>query len=200
MLPALTALFVSVSVVALPVAAQERESPPEITAPDREAREAFVSGSAAFEAGRFEQALRDFQRSYALSGRAALLYNIGLAHDRLRHDREAFEAFQAFLDADPTTVHRPRVEARLRSLREAIAAEDAQRYDATRERAALESELARAEARQSPSVFERWWFWTLAGVLVAGVVVGVLVLTAEDEVQRPIPGTLGSVHMVLRAP
>src|SRR5262249_3718762 len=42
-----------------------------------------------------------FREAYRLSRRPALLYNIAVAADRLRHDREALEAFQRYLHESP---------------------------------------------------------------------------------------------------
>ena len=65
---------------------------------DAEGRRLFVAGAEAFTGGHYEVALASFQAAYELTGRAALLYNIGLAHDRLRHDEEALEHFRAYID------------------------------------------------------------------------------------------------------
>ncbi|MFK7998660.1 MAG: hypothetical protein AB8H86_03645, partial [Polyangiales bacterium] len=53
---------------------------------DVEAQARFTAGEIAFSAGRFEDALSDFQRAYELSERPQLLYNIGLTAYRLRDD------------------------------------------------------------------------------------------------------------------
>jgi tetratricopeptide (TPR) repeat protein len=86
---------------------------------DREARGLFEAGGEAFTAGRYADALDYFQRAYALSGRAVLLYNIGVAADRLRRDDEAITAFERYLsDAPATITNRTEVEGRLRALEE----------------------------------------------------------------------------------
>lgn len=95
-----------------------------ITDDDAEARGLFDAGERAFAAGHYERALEHFRRSYELSGRDALLYNIALSADRLRRDAEALEAFEAYLaspEADPAL--RVQVEARVAILRESTAEE-----------------------------------------------------------------------------
>src|SRR5690348_1830127 len=62
------------------------------------AKLAFESGQQAFDAGRFEAAADSFEHAYALSGRPELLFDLGLAADRLRDDERALEAFQRFLE------------------------------------------------------------------------------------------------------
>lgn len=88
---------------------------------DVEARALFNAGVAAYDAGRYEDALESFERAYQRSERPVLLYNIGQCYDRLRRDEEAVQAFERYLEAVPGAENRPQVEARLRALREAIA-------------------------------------------------------------------------------
>ena len=52
---------------------------------DDEARAIYQAGLVAYENGRFDEALRHFQSSYALSGRPELLYNIATAAERSKH-------------------------------------------------------------------------------------------------------------------
>ncbi len=87
------------------------------TADDLEARNLFAAGQSAFEAGRYDRALEHFERAYALSHRSGLLFNIGVAADRLRHDARALEAFEAYLAAGPSEELRTQVEARVEVLR-----------------------------------------------------------------------------------
>jgi tetratricopeptide (TPR) repeat protein len=84
----------------------------------QQARALFEAGRAAFEAAEYEDALRHFRESYERSGRAALLYNIGVSADRLRRDQEALDAFERYLaDAPAEAPQRADAEARVRVLR-----------------------------------------------------------------------------------
>jgi tetratricopeptide (TPR) repeat protein len=112
-----------------PVAAAAQSADP---AHDAEARALFEAGAAAFDEGRFEEALERFRRSHELSGRPALLYNVGAAADRAGHDAEALEAYEAYVVGIPDADNRSYVEARVAVLRarlpaaaEAAASEDA---------------------------------------------------------------------------
>lgn len=110
----------------------------EMTAAQREeARGLFEAGRAAFADGRYADALGYFERSYAISELPELLYNIGHTADRLRDDRRALEAFEAYLEARPDTEGRASIDARIVQLRELVAAEDA--------REAERAELQRSE-------------------------------------------------------
>jgi hypothetical protein len=99
-----------------PAAAQEAER-------DAEARGLFLAGQAAFDSGRFEDALRYFQQSYALSPRPGLLFNIGQAADRARVDDIALDAFRRYLASEAAIAEEDRrsLELRVRALEAAAA-------------------------------------------------------------------------------
>lgn len=90
-----------------------------------EARGAFDAGQAAYRAGRFPEALSYFERAYELTEEPDLLYNIATVHDRLRHDREALDAYRAYLAARPAADDRANLEARIEVLEAALAAAEA---------------------------------------------------------------------------
>jgi len=52
----------------------------------------------------------------------------------------------------------------------------------------------RDHASGSSSVFERWWFWTLAGVVVAGAVIAVVGLTQEPSARALPAGVRIGTH------
>ncbi len=93
---------------------------------DAEAHVLFNHGRVAMAEGRFEEALQFFERSYALSGRPELLYNIGMVHDRLRHDEEAISSFRRFLQEAPDVQNRAEVERRIAVLQDAVQSGDAE--------------------------------------------------------------------------
>jgi tetratricopeptide (TPR) repeat protein len=88
---------------------------------DDEARGLYAAGTAAFTAGRYEEALGYFQHAYDLSHRAAMLYNIGQAADRARRDQVALDAFERYLAGVPEISNRAEIEGRVRVLRAALA-------------------------------------------------------------------------------
>lgn len=112
---------------------------------DDEARGLHAAGAAAFNAGRYEDALQYFLRAYDLSHRAALLYNVGQAADRARHDEVALDAFERYLAGVTDIENRAEIEGRVRVLRAAILERRSElaAADAERQRAL---EAARAEA------------------------------------------------------
>jgi hypothetical protein len=51
---------------------------------------------------------------------------------------------------------------------------------------------------ESPGLLSRWWFWTAAGVVVTGAVIGIAVASSGEETQPAIEGNLGATQSVLR--
>ena len=90
-------------------------------AEQEEAHGLFDAGRAAFSAGRYEDALGYFERSYTITGAPELLYNIAHTAERIRHDERALEAFEQYLEARPDSEERESIEARIANLRRAIA-------------------------------------------------------------------------------
>lgn len=87
---------------------------------DQRARLHFQSGSSYFDVGEYENALREFEQAYRLSNRAALLYNIGLTHERLGNLREAADALRRYVaETDPP--ERETLELRIRNIEERAA-------------------------------------------------------------------------------
>jgi tetratricopeptide (TPR) repeat protein len=92
---------------------------------DAEAHGLYSAGAAAFQSGRYDEALRYFQQAYDLSHRPELLYNVGQSADRARQDQVALDAFRQYLEATPTASNREEIEGRIRVLERATAAHQA---------------------------------------------------------------------------
>lgn len=179
---------------------------------DRAAREMFEAGREAFEAGHYAEALEHFEHAHMASGRAELLFDIGLAADRLREDDRALRAFERYLDEAVDPVHREQVAARVAALRAARerarvkdeerrkleAAEVARAAQRAPQPAPLDSAPADDRHEDGGSVLSQWWFWVGASVLVAGGAVAVYVATRpEPKSDLPAPNT-GVVVQTLR--
>jgi tetratricopeptide (TPR) repeat protein len=159
----------------------QAQDAPVVPASEEEARIVFEEGRDAFEHGQYTVALAKFRRSYELSGRPTLLYNIGIAHDRLREDEEALDAFDRYLAAVPEAANRDEVESRAAQLRRAIE----------------ERRLVATESGGGGSVFEEWWFWTIVGAVVAGGVLATILIATDNRVQDPLVGSSGNVTTAL---
>jgi tetratricopeptide (TPR) repeat protein len=165
--------------------AEAQTSEPTETEIDAEAREHFEAGRAAFDAGRYAEAARSFERAHALRPYPELVYNLAVALDRLRRDADALERFREYLAVDPRSVHRSAVEARIAALEEAVAAD----------------ERARIELEESGPP---WWLWVVLGgvALVAGAAIGIVLWSSGEDVQQSpaVPGDDGVLIHALTAP
>ncbi len=85
---------------------------------DNRARLHFESGTAYYDAGDYEDALREFQNAYELSERPGLLYNLYLCHERLANLPEAIAALERYLAEGDPGERREVLETRLGNLRE----------------------------------------------------------------------------------
>lgn len=164
-------------------------APDEQAEKDREARLMFEAGRSAYDAGRFTDALKSFQRAYELSQRPALLYNVGQAADRLREDEIALDAFERFVQAVPDSEIRPAVEERIRVLRGVLAEKQARAQQAVSpvqvaqaaqpaQTTAAPETTDNSERDDDGSVLSKWWLWAGAGGVVAAVVITALVVSS----------------------
>jgi tetratricopeptide (TPR) repeat protein len=85
---------------------------------DERARTHFEAGRSYYEQAQYEDATREFQESYDLSGRAELLLNISQSEERALHYDAAIDAARRYLAAIPTADNRKTVEERIASLQE----------------------------------------------------------------------------------
>ncbi len=157
-------------------------------APVEEARGLFEAGRAAFDAGRYEEALGYFERSYELSEAPELLYNIGHTAERLRRDERAIEAFERFLEARPDAEGRAAIEVRIANMRAAVAereASDAAREEAEREAAAERERAAAAvaatESESQASSEAGIGGWVVAGIGGAAAIAGAVLLGLAES-------------------
>jgi tetratricopeptide (TPR) repeat protein len=129
------AISLFTAIVALDGVAFAQQVPPQ-NARDEEARSLFEAGRLALEDGRFEDAYEYFERGYALSHRPPLLYNMGVAADRLHRYDDALRAFRTYLETGGDQItNRPEVQRRIQILEAAVAqggdAPPAERGDST---------------------------------------------------------------------
>ncbi len=173
---------------------------------DAQARQLFEAGRQAFGEGRFEDALRLFRSAYAASPRAGLLYNIGSAADRLRHDQEALQAFRSYLEqAPPDAANRAEVRRRVEVLQAEQARvptpEQTARAGSSASAGSTSATTTHHAASSDGGLLSRWWFWTIVGAVVVGAVVGgVLIATSSGGTEGPAPGIDWNVAALGRQP
>jgi hypothetical protein len=188
-------------------------APTDQTVASEEAAKAlYAAARAEYDAGQFKTALLHFQDAYDQSMRPQLLYNVGLAADRLRFNKTALDAFERYLKELPNAENRVEVENRIKALREIIDREAAaKRAPAAVAAAAPPPVPISTDARTSAAppksdqqeatgggLLSQWWFWTAAGVVVAGATTGIIIASSGDTVGKPLTGTDGVVVQTLR--
>jgi hypothetical protein len=89
------------------------------------AKQAYEEALRAFNLGQWDEAVAGFQKSYKLSGDAALLFNVAQAQRQAGHVKEAIIAYKAFLRERPATPNREMIEAKIRDLETAAEAKTA---------------------------------------------------------------------------
>jgi tetratricopeptide (TPR) repeat protein len=166
--------------------------PTVVSAQEDLARARFLEGRAAYERGEYARAYVDWQESYEISQRPELLYNVGLAAQKMGNARAALEAFEGYL-----TWGRGEREAEVRGRMEALRDMQArQAAPAKAEPAAAPTPAAVAvaaqlpepvrapapAAREAPKRSSRGW-WIAAGVVLAAaaIAVGVAVPLAQRD-------------------
>jgi tetratricopeptide (TPR) repeat protein len=112
-----TAGLTLVALAALPSSLSAQQQNSAADAHDDEARGLFLAGRAAYEDARYQDAFDYFRRSYELSKRPELLYNIGQAAAMSGRDREALDAFEAYIREVPDAENRREVEEQIDGLR-----------------------------------------------------------------------------------
>src|SRR5581483_2640659 len=91
---------------------------------EQTARRHFAQGDAAYKAGRYDDALKEFEAGYAISQRPGFLVNMGHSEHKLGHLREARALYKKYLLVDANSKLRDEVRALIRELDSALADED----------------------------------------------------------------------------
>ena len=102
------ALLAAVAVVLAPMTV--RAQPTDTLA---QARQHFQSGKQLFDAGDYRGAIREFEAANKLAPKPLLLFNIGLAYERLGEVGPAVQYFKAYLEQAPDAPDRSLVEIRI---------------------------------------------------------------------------------------
>ncbi len=90
------------------------------------ARLHFQAGASYYEAGSYEDALREWRHAYELSQRPELLYNLSLAYQGMGDLENAVSHLERFLEEVQDVPNRANLELRVRNFRERIEAQSTQ--------------------------------------------------------------------------
>ena len=154
-----------------------------------EAKKAFAAATRAYAEGDFETSLARFRRAHELTDSPDLLYNIATVADRMRHDDEALEAYEGYLEARPNSPDAEHVQGRIDALRLAIEAREMEARQAALEAAAR----IKAERPLTQYVGPGPGPWITIGAGSATVVSGVILLglgqSDQNKVESAPPGS-----------
>lgn len=82
-----------------------------------QARQHIVGGNRAFDLGRYDDAIAEFQKAYLIKDVPALLYNIAQAYRLSARPEEAMRFYQKYLTKSPNASNREDVEQKIATLR-----------------------------------------------------------------------------------
>ncbi len=156
-----------------------------------QAKKEFASGTRTYQNGEFEAALAHFRRAYELTQSPDLLYNIATVSDRMRHDEEALEAYEGYIEARPNSPDREHVRGRIKALKHAIRAKQQAEFEAELEaqRAAIEAaEQVKAERPLTRHVGPGPGPWITIGAGGASMVTGAILVGLGQRDQNSLSG------------
>lgn len=112
----LRGVFLAVCVVAV-VGTGGAHAAPEPTPEDvAEAKVRFEAGTNAFKAGRFRDALTEFQGGYLLTRNPGFLLNMAVCYRKMGENQQALTLFRDYLEEAPDSPRREEVEKQIREL------------------------------------------------------------------------------------
>lgn len=159
---------------------------------DEEARGLYLAGQAAFDAGRYSDALSRFEESYRLSQRPELLFNMGHSAQLDGQLTRAVEAFERYLEEAPNGANWDGLDERIENLRERVAQEAAARapWQEPESQQAPEEETTEVPAEGGPNHTLALTLGVSGAAFVAGgsVVLG-LMAGQQSRVQNAEDGT-----------
>jgi len=175
------------------------------------AREHVRKGAEAFQAGRYDEALVEFEAGYTAVPRPAFVLNMGHAARKAGYAARARECYERYLELEPGSPQRAEVEKAIADLGAghggtpaakppnrpaaaatggglqhppvvpAVAGTDSE-IPADLKLAAREPIRKDKEADEGPAFYQQWWFWgTVAGVIAAGAVAFFLLRSGGDD-------------------
>ncbi|HEX4460302.1 MAG TPA: tetratricopeptide repeat protein [Polyangia bacterium] len=84
------------------------------------AREHYIKGSKAFDLGRYDQAVKEYEAAYDAKSDPALLYNIAQAHKLAGHSADAIRFYRVYLVRVPDAPNAGEVRAKIAELQRAL--------------------------------------------------------------------------------
>lgn len=160
--------------------------------PERRIREQLATAQAAYDLGRFEEALGAYSEAYRLSPLPGILFNIGQCHRQLGHEEQALFFLNRYLDLSPTaknaTLARQLVrEIEVKKARERRAESAALRKRELEQKAAssLTDPAMSVQPEGPPSLLQHWWLWAGVGVVAAAAATTTIIALTSQQAPAP---------------
>jgi tetratricopeptide (TPR) repeat protein len=154
-------LAVAAPVVVAPHAPAHAAAADDEAAAKKRARRHFERGEKLFALGRFDEALRAYEKAFEEYPAPEFLFNIGQCHRNLGNYDEAIFSFRKYLKLRPDAANREAVEEYIAELEE-------ERRNARQKDPIVEPPPPPPKRRDKP-VYKKWWFWTGVAVVAGGV-------------------------------
>lgn len=164
---------------------------------DRAARQHYLTGREAYEGGRYQEAIREFEQALDGSLLAELNYFLGRAYEAAGENRNAITAYERFLEGYPSDTLESDTVSRLARLRGAVSGPAPVVTHVAPQPAVVVLPTPAQTARMTviqgpvrrPDVTEEFWFWALifgtAVVVGGGIAVGVHVASSNPSIATP---------------
>jgi tetratricopeptide (TPR) repeat protein len=146
--------------------------------PKAAARAHFKRAEAAFNLGKFEEALAAYQAAYETKPLPGFLFNIAQCHRNLNDYDQAIFSFKKYLKLEPEASNKESVERLIEELEEKKAQGDSQKF------------VKKPKKDEGSPIYKKWWFWTGLGVAAAG---GTAAIYATRSGSSPPATDLGNI-------
>jgi tetratricopeptide (TPR) repeat protein len=160
---------------------------------EKAAKRHYERGQKLYNLQKFDEALEQYQKAFEAKPLPGFLFNIAQCQRNLGDYEAAIFSYKKFLQLEPESDKREKVEALIEELEQKTAEGDTERLGLgkRKKKDPEEEEERSAETEEGAPVYKKWWFWT--GVAVVGVAGGVGIYLATKS-SGGAPGTdLGNI-------
>jgi tetratricopeptide (TPR) repeat protein len=160
--------------------------------PDTQAaKRHFQRGTELYGQEKYEEAVKEFTTAKELKPNPAFDYNIGRCYDRLERWKEAADAYERYLAADPQASGAMEIQERIAVLRARQAPPPGEKPpEVTPPPVTPANTLVSAPPPAKKPVYKRAWFWAVIGggaaAIAVGVALGVTLGSSHNDASHPI--------------
>jgi tetratricopeptide (TPR) repeat protein len=176
------ALMVSLRIAsARPSPEQSSMVPAPESSQDQQAKAEYIAGQADYNEGSYELAIARFDKSYQLTARPELLFNIANCYERLAQYGEAANALARYIDDAPVDEHTA-LRKRVARLRERAQSQLAKQEQSAKQIQMMQNKLAATQVAPAPYMNNRKWGAVASGAVgFVALAVGLVELTTAAQ-------------------